>query len=99
MIRNAFIHTYIIAYFCTRRGLSDVRFGPQMSGRAVVFSFSPFSERVRKNCESEWELPKRNGLVVKRNNICGNITSWSLLVDMESFIRLFARIGRKYDPL
>ena len=32
--------------------------------------------RVRKNSESEWELPKQNGLVVKRNDICGNITSW-----------------------
>ena len=31
---------------------------------------------VRKNRESEWELPKRNGLVVKCNDICGNITSW-----------------------
>ena len=32
--------------------------------------------RVRKKSESEWELPKRNGLIVKRNDICGNITSW-----------------------
>ena len=31
---------------------------------------------VRKNSESEWELPKQNGLVAKRNDICGNITSW-----------------------
>ena len=30
---------------------------------------------VRKNSESEWELLKRNGLVAKRNDICGNITS------------------------
>ena len=34
-----------------------------------------YTNGVRKNCESEWELPKRNGLAVKRNDICGNITS------------------------
>ena len=31
---------------------------------------------VRKNSESEWELPKRNGLVTNRNDIRGNIISW-----------------------
>ena len=30
---------------------------------------------VRKNSESEWGLPKRNGLVVKWNDVCGNIIS------------------------
>ena len=43
---------------------------------------------VRKNSESEWELPKLNGLVVKRNDICGHITSWLVLIfDMKAFIQ------------
>ena len=28
---------------------------------------------VRKNSESEWELPKRSGLVANRNDIRGNV--------------------------
>ena len=55
---------------------------------------------VRKNSESEWALPKRNELVAKRNDICGNVIYFlaSLIVDMKSFIRVFARIDRKYGP-
>ena len=54
---------------------------------------------VRKNSESEWELPKRNGLVAKRNyNLWKYYFKASLIVDMKSFIRLFARIYRNYGP-
>ena len=31
---------------------------------------------VRKNSESDPSEVKRNRFVVKRNDICGNITSW-----------------------
>ena len=56
-------------------------------------------EGVCKKRESESALPKRNGLVAKRNVICGNdYFLASLIVDMKSFIRLFARINLKYDP-
>ena len=57
---------------------------------------------VRKNSESEWELPKLNGLVANRNDIRG-ILRWkyylmaSVTVDMKS-IRLFAIIDHKYGP-
>ena len=51
--------------------------------------------QVRKNSESEWELPKRNGLVLKRNDIV-EILLAILIVDMKLFIRLFARIDCKY---
>ena len=56
---------------------------------------------VRKNSESEWELPKRNGLVTssETERYLGKYYFMaSLIVDMKSFIRLFARIGRKYGP-
>ena len=48
---------------------------------------------VRKNSESEY------GLVAKRNVISGNdYFLASLIVDMKSFIRLYARIDSKYGP-
>ena len=47
----------------------------QCAGGAIRIRGALRRDTVRKNSESKLGLLKRNGLVVKRNEMCGNITS------------------------
>ena len=51
---------------------------------------------VHKNSESDPSEVKRNRLVAKHNDIWKYYLVASLIVDMKSFICLFATIDRKY---
>ena len=70
---------------------------PRLSGRERAPY--PLSLPVRKNSESDPSEAKRNRLVANRNYIFWKYYFVSsLLANMKSFIRLFARINRKYGP-
>ena len=71
----------------------------------VCFSPGPtvrIFKRVRKNSESEWELPVTDPEWLSSETeryLWKYYFMASLIVDMKSFIRLFATINRKYGPI